>query len=558
MESSSSIKEIPHMPPSRFSDDAQDSRVEAQIDKHSWQFWLVFCSLCLLAFAAALEGSVVTAALPTVAQTLGPESSVDRVWITNSFMLAHTVVQPPIAQLCDIFGRRTLLVTIALFAIGSGIAGGSNDTATFITGRIVQGLGSGGIYMLVDLVVCDLVPLRDRGKYLGIVLSSTAFGTTLGPMVAVELADVNWRLTFYVSLPASGVALVVSWFFLDITYEKLGWREALRKIDWIGNTLFIASIASILCGLASGGIINPWNSNRILLPLTLGVAGWIAFHLFEASPWCHEPSVPYRIFASRTSFVGFILAFIAAMVLQWTLNFLPVYFQGVKATSPLMSGVNTLPYNAMLVPSTILAGIVMSKFGAYSLFQSVGFALMAIGVGLLSILDSDSHTALWTVFQLVVAVGQGLAATTILPAIQTALYSLDVASVTGMYAFARSLGLVLGVRIPTLILDAFFVKNVHHISNAELRGKLDGVISYADVNKIFSMDLSAKTKLEVTSVYEVSLQMVWRIAIAFAVLGFIISFGVRRLDLGEERSPEIRLGEKHGNENSVRYNGYEV
>lgn len=162
------------------------------------------------------------------------------------------------------------------------------------------------------------------------------------------------------------------------------WRQIGRRIDWLGNTLFVASITLMLLGLVFSGAIAPWSSYSVLVPLVLAT-GWIAFHAFEASEWCYEPSVPPTLFTNRTSLVGFLLAFDAAMLLQWTIYFLSIYFQGVQSTSPLTSGVNTLPYNAFLIPAAMVACGIMSKTGVYRPLHAVGFGFVALGVGLYSL-----------------------------------------------------------------------------------------------------------------------------------------------------------------------------
>ena len=515
-------------------------------EQRSWKFWLVFLSLCLLSFASALEGSIIATALPTISQSLSTDASPNYVWIANAFTLAQTVIQPPTAQVCNIFGRRKpLLVAIALFALGSGVAGGAYNVAMLITGRTIQGFGSGGIYMLVDLIVCDLVPLRDRGKYLGIVLSTAAVGAILGPVLGGALAEASWRWAFYINVPISGVVLIITLLFLRITYKESSWAQIFLKIYWIGNTLFLASITAKLLGLTSGGVTAPWGSYRVIVPLVVGFGGWIAFHAFEASAWCYEPSVPARLFSNRTSLVGFVLAFDGAVLLQWTIYFLPIYFQGVRSTSPFTSGINTLPYNAFIIVAAIVAGGLMSKIGVYRPLQGIGFVFLTLVVGLFSILDSHSHTALWVIFQLFTAVGQGFLATTILPAIQAALPESDTASATGMYAFLRSFGFVWGVTIPSLVFGAFFDKNVSRISDAGVRQSLSGGHAYGSASIAYATKFPPALRAEIETVYRLALQMVWRVAIGFALLGFILSFGSRQLELRKETQTDYQLeGEK--------------
>jgi len=211
-------------------------------------FWLVIASICLIGFTASLEGSITAIAIPKISAEL--DSGDKYVYIGNSFLLASTVIQPAFAQLCDIIGRRyPMIFTIALFALGSGIAGGARSTKTLIAGWTVQGLSAGSIMLMVELIVCDLVPLKERGAYLGIVLSVSALRAIVGPVVRGALAEKNWRWCFYLNLPICAVVLPVMVFFLQICHHKITWRQIVERIDWIGIVLFIGSICAIILGL---------------------------------------------------------------------------------------------------------------------------------------------------------------------------------------------------------------------------------------------------------------------------------------------------------------------
>ena len=145
-------------------------------------FWLVFMSMCLAAFAANLNATILTTILPTITRDIGGREQY--VWIGNSYTIAATAIQPLFGQIANIFGWRSpMLFSVAAFALGNGIAGGAKNVPMLITGRTVQGIGGGGIMMLLELITCDLVPLRKRSKYIAIVLSACSLGVTLGPVV---------------------------------------------------------------------------------------------------------------------------------------------------------------------------------------------------------------------------------------------------------------------------------------------------------------------------------------------------------------------------------------
>jgi len=284
----------------------------------SWRFYLILLSLNFICFISSLDGSIIATALPRITSELSAADSY--VWIANSFLIAQTVIQPLCAQLSNIFGRRNpMIISIAIFALGSGIAGGANASTMMIAGRTVQGLGAGAIFILVEIIVCDLVPLRERGKYLGFVLSSSAIGAIMGPVVGGVLADANWRWIFYLNIPTSGLTIAIMVVFLRLHHKKeTTWAAAFLRIDWAGSLIFIASICSLLIGLVFGGSVFPWSSWRVIVPIILGVMGWAGFHVYEWKPphYCKEVMVPPRLFSNRTSVAGFYINFVSSILLQ--------------------------------------------------------------------------------------------------------------------------------------------------------------------------------------------------------------------------------------------------
>jgi MFS family permease len=309
--------------------------------KKGLAFWLVIASLCLIAFIASLDGSIIAIALPQISTALSADDQY--VAVANCFLLAQTVVQPAISQLCDIFGRRwPMIITVMIFALGSGIAGGAKSTTTMIAGRTVQGIGSGGIMLMVELIVCDLVPLKERGTYLGIVLSTSALGAIAGPIVGGAIAEGDWRWCFYINLPICALVLPVLFFYLRIQQIKVTWSQLFTRVDWIGNIIFMGSITAILIGLFYGGTIYQWSSWRIVTPLVIGAVGWIVFHAYEAK--CSNPCVPPRIFKSRTTSTALSMIFFTSIGLQLVCFFWPLYFLAVRGTSLIRTGINFMPF----------------------------------------------------------------------------------------------------------------------------------------------------------------------------------------------------------------------
>lgn len=171
--------------------------------KPSWRLWVILSILSLLSFIGGLDSTIITTSLPTITYEI--RASDEYVWIANSYLFASTIPQPLYGQLANIFGRRSpMIVATALFTLGSGLAGWASSSGVLIAGRVVHGLGSGGLYVLSDIIICDLVPPRSRGPYLSAVLSTAALGATIGPIVGGALARKSWRWIF------------VSWFLLTL------------------------------------------------------------------------------------------------------------------------------------------------------------------------------------------------------------------------------------------------------------------------------------------------------------------------------------------------------
>lgn len=525
--------------------------------KHTWRIWCIFLLLALLAFLSSVDSTIITTSLPTVTREIGGNG--EYAWIANSYLFASTVPQPLYGQIANIFGRRNpLLVAIALFFIGSGVAGGARNAGTMIAARTIQGLGTGGLYVLPEIVLCDLIPPRYRGPFLSALLSTAALGTTVGPIIGGALAQTSWRWIFWINLPVLGVVSVAIVLLLRVRYKRSPtWQAALSRVDFLGNAIFIPSLTAIFFGLIMGGNSKagfPWESWRIILPLVLGVLGWILYHFYQASRFCREPSTPPRLFKHRTSVVGFLMIFLAAIVLQAICYFLPIYFQTMKGASPLLSGVYYLPFTIALIPLAGMAGTFLSKTGVYRPVHWAGFALSAIGVGLLSTLDEHSSPGAWIGFQVIAAGGSGFIFTVTLPSTLAPLDEADVAVAASTYSFVRSFGLVWGVTMSSVIFNNQINARLGTITDPFVRQLLadGGAYTYAAGMENGSGAVSAlpePTKSQVANVYAQAMRTMWLVFTGISILGFFAVFVEKHVELRKEHSTDFGFVE--GNEKGL-------
>ncbi|KAF4629175.1 hypothetical protein G7Y89_g8972 [Cudoniella acicularis] len=519
--------------PPKLEFENQDLSTEAADTENvlGWRFWIIFLSLAITSLLTAIEATVTSTALPTIARDLN--SGKLYVWFVNAFFLTSTAVQPLYGQFANVFGRRwPTMVAIALFALGSGISGGSTSAPMLIGGRAIQGMGLGGVNVMIDMIVCDLVPLRKRGNYIGMIYVVFAVGSSIGPFVGGVFTDrVTWRWVFYICLPICGVSLALMLVFLQVKYQKeTTFKQKMARVDWLGNALLIASVVAVLIALTYGGTSHPWSSWRVVLPLVLGFLGIIAFHIYEASGYCVEPTMPPRLFGNRTSLFAFVIIFLHGALTYWIVYFLPVYFQSVLQSTPTGSGVQLLPTVIFTVPFAIVAGAWTTATGKYKPPLILGFAFMTLGIGLFTTLDASSSMGAWVGYQVIAAIGTGLVITPSLPAAQAALPESDVAASTA-----------------TCLLGS--------IGDDATRERLLGGAAYEEASRSFIDSFPEAVRSDIISTYAGAMKMVWQVAIAFTALGFIVSWLVKEIELRKTLDTEYGLKDSKSKEKQQPENG---
>jgi len=433
-----------------------------------------------------------------------------------------------------------------VYTLGSGIAGGATNGAMLIAGRAVQGIGSGGVNMIVDVIISDLVPLRERGNYISIILTVYAIGTSVGPFIGGILVDrSSWRWVFYINLPVGGVSLLLLFLFLRVKTKKgMTFSEKVKRIDYVGNLILIASTVSTLYALTYGGSLYAWSDKRVVTPLVFGLVGIVLFFCYEGSPWVKEPVTPLRLFSHRTGAVIAFNTFMNSILLYWVTFFLPVYFQAVLLSTPTWSGVQLLPVVLVAVPGAIVAVIVLSKFGKYKALHLVGFALETISLGLFSLLDHNSSTAEWVIFQIIAGLGSGMILNTLLPAFQAGIPESDQAAATASWAFLRSFGNIWGVAIPAAIFANQFEKNAYLISDPAVTAQLSGAQAYEHATKAFIGQLRDPVLTETITVYVRALKYVWYISIVFCGVAFFLVFLEKQIPLRKNLETDYGLDER--------------
>lgn len=464
-------------------------------------------------------------ALPTISRTL---HTTEYAWIINAYTFASTVLQPLTGWLAEIFGRKPLmLASIVLFGVGSGIAGAASSLAVIIVGRCLQGIGGGGVPLVAELIISDMVPLQERSKFLGMVMATSCLGLLLGPVFGgLIVGNTTWKWIFWLNCPFAAASVICLFPVLGRrTQEQKGAVGRLsttaKRFDWVGNFLLPSSSIAILLALTLGGKPYHWSSFRVILPLVLGVCGVAIFGVYEHHR--QHPVIPLRLLRNISALSLQLQNFLQSMLLMWVNYFLIVYFQAVLELSPEHAGFSLMPTIVGMVVFSIVGGTVMSMLkGPLSILINVmAFVLLALGLGLFTILDANSSTAVHAVLQIVVAAGNGLLTATLLPALQSCFTEQDIWSVTSLFNFIRSFALVWGVTIPSIIFDQTVDNNVGNLP-PDVQGLLVNGGAYARASQSFTRSFDENVRSHVVGVYTLSLRATWWGAMSFALLGLVL------------------------------------
>ena len=401
---------------------------------------VIFAGLMLVVLLAALDQTIVATALPTIVGDLG---GLDRLsWVTSAFLLAQTAVIPLYGKLGDLYGRKRVLQSAVLvFLAGSALCGQASSMTELIAFRAVQGLGAGGLIVLTQAVIGDIVPPRERGRYQGLFGAVFGVASVAGPLLGgIIVQAVSWHWIFYVNIPVGLVALAVVGYTLPATAPR-----GRPSIDYLGAALLASGLSAIVLVTSLGGTTWAWGSGQMVLVGALGVALIVAFLAVERR--AREPVLPPSLLRDRVFAVAGGLSLIVGFALFGAVTFLPLYFQTVDGDSPTAAGLHLVPMMVGLLVTSIASGQLISRLGRYKIFPIVGTLLMTIGLALLSRLDVGTPTATAAVYLLVLGLGLGATMQVLVLAVQNAVdYSVLGAATSGV-TMLRGIGGSLGTAV---------------------------------------------------------------------------------------------------------------
>jgi EmrB/QacA subfamily drug resistance transporter len=475
--------------------------------------WFAFGALMLGMLLAALDQTIVATALPTIVGDLDGLEHLS--WVVTGYMLASTVSMPLWGKLGDLYGRKGMLqAATVLFLTGSVLCGISRNMGELIGFRALQGLGGGGLIVSAQGIIGDIVSPRERGRYQGIFGAVFAVSSVAGPLLGGFFVEhLSWQWIFYINLPIGAISLVVAAMTL-----RLPSRRVQRAIDYLGTALLAIATTCLVLLITLGGTTYDWSSAQIIWLASATVLSLIAF--IAAERRAREPVLPLALFRNSVFSVTSAIGFVVGFALLGVTTFFPLFLQIVNGVSPTNSGLRLAPMMIGLLITSVVSGHLISRFGRYKIFPSMGTVVMAIGLYLLSRMDVHTGALESSGSMLLLGLGLGMVMQVLVIAVQNAVDYRDLGIATSGLTYFRSIGGAFGVAV----LGAIFTNRLEiNLSRFLPEFPTGSKVAGLQSNSAALHALPDALQAGIVQAYAGSLQTVFLAAVPLAVAAFVLA-----------------------------------
>ncbi|WP_030925323.1 MDR family MFS transporter, partial [Streptosporangium amethystogenes] len=403
---------------------------------------LLFCTLMVTMLLASLSQMILSSALPTI---VGELHGVEHLaWVITAYMLASTIMMPIYGKVSDLFGRKPILVgAIVIFIVGSVLGALAQDMNGMIIARTVQGLGGGGLMILSQAAIADVVPARERGRYSGIMGGVFAVSSVAGPLLGGWFTEgPGWRWTFWINIPLGVVAVVATVVLMRLPKKPKTERP---RLDYLGMALLSLATAAVVLIGTWGGSTYDWNSPQIFGLLAGAVIAAILFAFVESR--AAEPVMPLSLFKDRNFNLATLASLLTSVAMFGAIGYIPTYFQMAAGASATQAGLLMIPMMGALLITSVITGAVITRTGRYKFLPVAGSVVLALGLGLLATVTIDTPTLVTCGYMAVMGIGLGASMQILVLVVQNSFPHRIVGTATAANNYFRQVGGSLGSAI---------------------------------------------------------------------------------------------------------------
>ncbi|WP_434971175.1 MDR family MFS transporter [Microbacterium sp. bgisy207] len=509
------------------------------------RIWIIFGALIAGMLLASLDQTIVSTAMPTIVGELGGVSH--QVWITTAYLLATTIVMPIYGKFGDVLGRRRLfIVAIAIFTLASIGCAFAGDFWTFVVFRAAHGLGGGGLMILSQAIIADIVPASERGKYLGPLGAIFGLAAVGGPLLGGFFVDhLSWQWAFYINIPIGIAALIIA-----IVALRLPDKKATKRIDVAGVLFLSAATTCLIFFTDFGGSAEfGWDS--------WSTWAWGAGFLLAAALFvftesrAEDPIMPLGMFRKPIFINATAIGLTLGLGMFAAIGFVPTFLQMSSGTSAAASGLLMLPMMIGLMGTSIASGLLITRTGRYKIFPILG--TLITGAAMLAMTTLAATTPIWLigVYLFVFGAGLGLIMQVIVLVVQNAVPASDIGTATSTNNYFREVGAALGIAIFGTVFTTRLTENLTTVftdagATADQAGQATATIDPTVLNT-----LPDALREGVVTAYADALAPVFWYLIPFIALAFILSLFLKEIPLSDVAGLVAR-GEAVGGDEAER------